>query len=128
MDRNGVCCYINKTLFKKYWDVLRKQKLDKTHNATDMSLYYSLFQNESDEVFVEAIKLILKELSYFPKTDEMNYYINQVKEESKLKKLSGTNTTPELDEEDKAFARGFYKRYCDTEEEYQERLKKYGLE
>jgi len=120
--------YINKTLFKKYWDVLRKQKLDKTHNANDMSLYYSLFKEESDEVFVEAVKLVLKELSYFPKTDELHNYINRVKKESELQKLEGINTTQELDEEDKAYARDFYKRYCDTEEEYQGKLKKYRLE
>lgn len=33
-----------------------------------------------------------------------------------------------LDEEDKERARAYYKKYCDTEEEYHERLRENGLE
>lgn len=119
--------YIKKTIFKKYWEILRKNKMDLKHNTTeDFMLYYSIFKDETDEVFIEAIKLILKELSYFPRVDEMNTFINKAKQELNLKKFDNSSEE-EFTEEDKEWYRGFYKKYCDTEEEYHKKLIKNGL-
>lgn len=52
---------------------------------------------------------------YQDEAEVPNWFIEEIKSES-------------LSEEDKEWCRNFYKKYCDTEEEYQERLIRNGLE
>ena len=56
------------------------------------------------------------------------YYQQKAEKEYEPSWLNLEIESEELDEEDKERARAYYKKYCDTEEEYHERLRDNGLE
>lgn len=78
--------YIDKYIFKRYWDIVKRDKNDKTHTDEDLNTYYSLFRNVEKEVFIEAIKLVLLNLSYFPRIDELNNCIQAARNKLTIKK------------------------------------------
>lgn len=118
--------YINKTLFKKEWKELEKY-YKKTHTRDEANLYYLKLQDLTDEKFLVVVDLVYKKCRYFPNIAEIRNLLPDQKIQQ-MKAWENIQTRTDLDEEDKAYARDFYKRYCDTEEEYQEKIKKYGLE
>lgn len=67
-------------LFKIYWEFLKKNYQDKTHNNTDLKTYFSILKDYSEEDLKIAIKNCLKYQSYFPRIDEIVKYIPEKKE------------------------------------------------
>ena len=79
-----------------------------------------------DREFEEVIDLVFKKCKYFPNIAEIRDLIP--KKDKTVEQLSGWESIEKepLDKEDKEWARKYYKKYC--EEEYQEKIKKLGLE
>lgn len=119
---------MKKALFNKYWEMLKHDKNDKTHTQEDAAIYYSLFQNVSDKDFVEAIKYILLNYSYFPRVDEMQKAIDIVTSEKNIKPEWKNVKAEPLDTQDKKIAREFYYQFCVTKEEAEKRIKELNLE
>lgn len=92
---------IKKTIFKKYWDILKNNKNDKTHTSEDMNMYYSLFKEVGDEVFIEAVKDVLLNLPYFPRVDELNESIKQAQHNLEMEKWKDIKSEPMTKEEEK---------------------------
>lgn len=71
-------------------------------------------------------------------TTNGNYRMNNLKEieeccsdlarEERWNREIEKNKDEQLSEEDKEYARSYYKKYCDSEEEYHKKLKENGLE
>lgn len=120
-------CVIKKTIFKKYWEILKRNKNDKTHTEEDMAIYYSLFKDVEDQIFIEAVKEVLLNVPYFPRVDELNECIQHTQQKDKTEKWKEIKVEL-LTKEDKEWCKNFYKKYCDSEEEYHERLVKNNLE
>ena len=120
-------CVIKKTIFKKYWEILKRNKNDKTHTEEDMAIYYSLFKDVEDQTFIEAVKEALLNVPYFPRVDELNECIQHTQQKDKTEKWKEIKVEL-LTKEDKEWCKNFYKKYCDNEKEYHERLVKNNLE
>lgn len=122
-----MCVYINTILFKKEWQQLEKY-YRKTHTRDEANFYYSKLKDLSDREFEEVIDLVFKKCKYFPGIAEIRELIPR-KDKTMEQFSEWENTTKEpLDDEDKEWARNYYKKYCDTEEEYQLRIKELKLE
>lgn len=65
--------------FAKYWDILKKNYQDKTHNKEELYTYYSIFKDYDGEDFKQAIKQVLKYQKYFPRIDEIVQYLPEKK-------------------------------------------------
>ena len=61
--------------FSKYWNILKKNYQDKTHNKEELYTYYSIFKDYDEEIFKLAIKEVLLHQKYFPRIDEIFQYI-----------------------------------------------------
>lgn len=81
---------MNTKQFIKYWDILKKNYQDKTHNKDELYTYYSIFKDYDEEKFKQAIKQVLKYQKYFPRIDEIVQYLPE-KEDTPL----WFDTTPE---------------------------------
>lgn len=68
---------VSKDTFKKYWEILKRNYQDKTHNITDFNLYYSIFKEFEEKDFINAIKQVLLNNKYFPRIDEIAQYLPQ---------------------------------------------------
>lgn len=101
--------YIKKTIFNKYWKILKHDKNDKTHTQEDMGMYYSLFKDETDEVFILAVKNMLTSLSYFPRVDEMKNAIEKARIELNQKAVIPQKQEEITDEEFEKFKIEFKK-------------------
>lgn len=73
--------YLDITIFTKYWQVLKKNYQDKTHDKNDFKLYYSILREYSEKDFIQAIKMVLKYNSYFPRIDEIVKYLPKMKKD-----------------------------------------------
>ena len=60
--------------------------------------------------------------------DEIEEYCVDLAREERWRQEIEKNRNASLTEKDKEWARSYYKKYCDTEEEYHKRLKENGLE
>lgn len=124
--RNGVCVNINITLFKKEWKQLEKY-YKKSHTRDEANFYYLKLKDLTDGEFEEVMDLVFKKCKYFPNIAEIRELIpRKDKKITQFSEWENLKKEP-LDEEDKKYAREFYKKYCDTEEEYQERIERLGL-
>lgn len=110
---------IKSTLFKKEWEQLDKY-YKKKHTHEEANFYYSNLKDLSDEVFIQTIQNIYNNCKYFPNIAEIREQVpNQ--QETKMSQWKESKSEP-LNEEDKKWCRGFYKKYCDTEEECQRKI------
>lgn len=66
---------MNISVFSKYWNILKKNYQDKTHNKEEMYTYYSIFKEYDEDTFKRAVKETLKHQKYFPRIDEIHQYI-----------------------------------------------------
>lgn len=119
-----MCVYIKNTLFKKEWEQLEKY-YKKKHTHDEANFYYSMLKDLSDEDFKQTLKNVYNHCKYFPNIAEIREQVPN-KQDAILSNFQNVKYEP-LDEEDKEWCRKFYKKYCDSEEEYQKRLKDNGL-
>ena len=82
--------------FTEYWNILKKNYQDKTHNTDDLKIYYSCFKDYSKEEFKGAIKNCLLYQCYFPRIDEIAKYLPK-----KPEKIFEEKDVEPLTEEDK---------------------------
>lgn len=66
---------VSRDIFKKYWDILKRNYQDKTHTTEDFNIYYSIFKDFEEKDFINAIKQVLLNNKYFPRIDEIAQYI-----------------------------------------------------
>ena len=118
------CVNIKSTLFKKEWEQLENY-YKKTHTREEANFYYLKLKDLSDEFFIQTIQNVYDHCKYFPNIAEIREQVpNQ--QETTMKQWESIKSEP-LDEQDKEWCRRFYKKYCDTEEEYLRRLKENGV-
>ena len=117
------CVYIKTNIFKEQWERLKRNYRDKTHTNDDANEYYILLKDLSNEDFENAITESIKEYRYFPNVAEIRNKVPHT--EKTLQEWESTEKEP-LDEEDIAYFKEHFKQFCDTEEEYQELLKRNG--
>lgn len=122
-----MCVNINIILFKKEWKQLEKY-YKKSHTRDEANFYYLKLKDLTDREFEKAIDLVFKKCKYFPGIAEIRELIPRKDKIIEQFYEWENNAKEPLDEEEKEWARNFYKKYCDTEEEYKEKLKKIGLE
>ena len=67
---------VSRDIFEKYWNILKRNYQDKTHNTTDFNLYYSIFKDFEEKDFINAIKQVLLNNKYFPRIDEIAQYLS----------------------------------------------------
>lgn len=117
-----MCVKINKTIFKKKWEELEKY-YKKSHTREEANFFYLQIKDLTDAEFTKMVNLTYKNCKYFPNISEFW----NMKPDNKFEDWESIQ--PEsLNEEDKAFVRAFYKKYCNTEEEADRRIKELGLE
>jgi len=124
---------IKNILFKQEWKKLEnyyypgeKNKSKREYTRTQANLYYSKLKDLTDDEFILTINNIYNNCKYFPNIAEIR---EQVPHNMELKMNSWEDLNHEpLDENDKEWCRNFYKKYCDNEEEYRERLVRNGLD
>lgn len=119
--------------FEKFIDYIQKEYRQCVLNNKD----YEILEKLSKEYSANEIKQAL-DYCKNQKTDSLVYLekclLNKYYEQDGIVDVPEWIQHPEicksepLSEEDKEWARGFYKKYCDTEKEYYERLKANGLE
>lgn len=125
------CVYIKSTLFKKEWEQLEKyyfrgeKNKEKKHTRDEANFYYSKLKDLSDDIFLKTIDNVYKNCKYFPCIAEIREQIPNC-QEIVMNEWKDLKYEP-LSEEDKEWARGFYKKYCETEKEYHEKLIRNGL-
>ena len=89
-------------------------------NKETLKEWYSVLKQYSKEIFAKALsrhgKFRMNNLLEIQ--EECKFLLQEIilEENSKIKPES-------LDDEDKEWARNFYKRYCDSEEEYYKKIK-----
>lgn len=126
MDKEWSVCKINTILFKKEWEQLEKY-YKKKHTRDDANFYYSKLKDLTDREFEETIDLVFKKCKYFPNIAEIRELLPK-KDKTIEQHSEWENATKEpLSKEDEKCAINFYKKYCDTEEEYQERIERLKL-
>lgn len=69
-----VCC-LRLSIFKKYWNILKRNYQDKTHNDEDLKMYFSILRDYQEQDVINAIKEVLKKQPYFPRVDEIVKYL-----------------------------------------------------
>lgn len=69
-----MCC-LRLSIFKKYWNILKKNYQDKTHNDEDLKMYFSILRDYQEQDVISAIKEVLKQQPYFPRVDEIVKYL-----------------------------------------------------
>ncbi len=91
---------VSRDIFKKYWNILKRNYSDKTHNASDFNLYFSIFKDYEEEKFIYAIKQVLINNSYFPRIDEIAKYLSNDDEPKWLKDFAKNIEVQKLSKED----------------------------
>ena len=101
-------------------------------NAKDYEFLQEIADNYTAEEIINAITYCKEKKSdsliYLQDALKNKYYQQKAEKEYEPSWLNLEIESEELDEEDKERARAYYKKYCDTEEEYHERLRENGLE
>lgn len=69
-----MCC-LRLSIFKKYWNILKRNYQDKTHNDEDLKMYFSILKDYQEQDVINAIKEVLKKQPYFPRVDEIVKYL-----------------------------------------------------
>ena len=69
-----VCC-LRLSIFKTYWNILKRNYQDKTHNDEDLKMYFSILRDYQEQDVINAIKEVLKNQPYFPRVDEIFKYL-----------------------------------------------------
>ena len=103
-------------LIKAFYD-------DKVIITTILEVWYHELKRFTPKLITEALA---KNGKY--RMNNLNEITKYCEDQTRDKNWKEIEKVDALDEETKAYAKDFYKRYCDTEEEYQEKIKKYGLE
>ena len=100
-------------------------------NSKDYEMLKAIADTYNSEEIMKAIEYSKNRgsdsLIYLQDALRDKYYQSQAKDEKKPEWLDKEVKKEPLDEEDKKYAREFYKKYCDTEEEYQERIERLKL-
>lgn len=86
--------------FNTYWDILKRNYMDKTHNEKDKIDYFSIFRKYEEEDFKRAIEKCLLNQPYFPRVDEIAKYLPIEDEENVPKWLNENLQIDHADEED----------------------------
>lgn len=73
-------------IFNTYWNILKRNYKDTLHNEIDFKYYYSIFKEYEEKDFINAVKMVLKYQSYFPRIDEIVKYLPEEKEEKDIPK------------------------------------------
>lgn len=68
-------CVLTRSLFNKYWNILKRNYNDKIHTQEDANIYYSIFKDLEKQTFIKTIELVLKKQKYFPNIAEMYQYV-----------------------------------------------------
>ena len=79
------CIYIDKDIFIKYWNILKKEYQDKTHDTQDLKLYYSILKDYKEKDLKQALKEVLKNENYFPRINEIIKYLPTHDTNNKIK-------------------------------------------
>ena len=100
-------------------------------NSQDYEILQEIADNYSPKEIMLAIEYCKQKktdsLFYLQKTLIKKYYQNE-KQVELPNWLENEMKSEPLDEEDKKWLRNFYKKYCDTEKDYYEKLRINGLE
>lgn len=101
-------------------------------NSKDYEMLQAIADTYNADEIMKAIEYSKNRgsdsLIYLQDTLRNKYYQSQKEEEKIPKWLKEEVIKEPLDEKDKEWARNFYKKYCETEKEYQEKIKNLGLE
>lgn len=101
-------------------------------NSKDYEMLQAIADTYNADEIMKAIEYSKNRgsdsLIYLQDTLRNKYYQSQKEEEKTPKWLKEEVIKEPLDEKDKEWARNFYKKYCETEKEYQEKIKNLGLE
>ena len=96
-------------------------------NSRDYEMLETIANNYNSEEIMKAIEYSKSRgsdsLKYLQDALREKYYQSQKVEEKGPEWLEKEVKKEPLDEEEKEWARNFYKKYCDTEEEYKEKIK-----
>ena len=76
-----MCC-LRLSIFKTYWNILKKNYQDKTHNDEDLKMYFSILRDYQEHDVINAIKEVLKHQAYFPRVDEIVKYLSTQQEQT----------------------------------------------
>lgn len=68
-------CKIKRTIFNKYWQILKRNYNDTQHTTQDADTYYSIFKDFTEKDFTIAVKKSLMNCKYFPNIYEINQFI-----------------------------------------------------
>lgn len=100
-------------------------------NGKDYEFLQEIVDNYSSEEIFKAIEYSKQKsdsLVFLQKVLKFKYYQKAKEEAIEPEWFNEKIEREELSEKDKKYARSYYKKYCDTEEEYHERLRDNGLE
>lgn len=70
--------YLDKNIFKKYWNILKRNYKDKYYTEQDAKYYYAILREYKEEDFIKAIKMVLKYCPYFPRVDEIVKFLPNI--------------------------------------------------
>lgn len=100
-------------------------------NGKDYEFLKEIADNYSSEEIFKAIEYSKQKsdsLVFLQKVLKFKYYQKATEEAIEPEWFNEKIEQEELSEEDKEWARSYYKKYCGSEEEYHKRLKENGLE
>ena len=72
------CVRLRLDIFSKYWNILKSNYKDAQHTEFDFKYYYSIFREYEEKDFINAIKMVLKYQSFFPRVDEIVKYLPRI--------------------------------------------------
>ncbi len=107
--------FIDINLFSKYWNILKKNYQDKTHNEDDFKIYYSILKDYDKAVFIEGIKQVLKFQSYFPRIDEIVRYLPEKSEFKDFKWIDKDLKVQEMTKEEEEEFNNILENLCKEE-------------
>lgn len=100
-------------------------------NGKDYEFLQEIVDNYSSEEIFKAIEYSKQKsdsLVFLQKVLKFKYYQKAKEEAIEPEWFNEKIEREELSEKDKKYARSYYKKYCDSEEEYHKRLKENELE
>lgn len=117
--------------FDKFIDYIQENYRTRL-NSKDYEFLQEIADNYTAEEIINAITYCKEKKSdsliYLQDALKNKYYQQKVEKEYEPNWLNLEIEQEELSEEDKEWARSYYKKYCDSEEEYHKRLKETRLE
>ena len=117
--------------FDKFIDYIQENYRTRL-NSKDYEFLQEIADHYTADEIINAISYCKEKKSdsliYLQDALKNKYYQQKAEKEYEPSWLNLEIESEELDEEDKEWARSYYKKYCDTEEEYHERLRENGLE